>query len=56
MHPEILCIMYYENFNCNGNTHFNINYDTMYFKVILLNMENMVEFTIYDRNVFIGNH
>ena len=56
MHPEILCIMYYENFNGNGNTHFNINYDTIYFKVILLNIENMIEFMIYDRSAFIGNY
>ena len=42
MHSENLCIMYYDNFNCNGNTHFNINYDSLF-------QSNIIKYGKYDR-------
>ncbi len=39
----------------NVNACFNINYDTVYFRVVFLKMEDMVQFIMYDRSVLIKN-
>ena len=38
----------------NVNAYYNMNYNTMYFKLILFNMGYGIQLMIYDRSEFIG--